>query len=329
MNKRERLERAVGGETVDRTPVALWRHFPGDDQRAADFAAAVVDWQRAYDWDFVKVTPASSFCLTDYGVQDRWVGSIEGTREYTRRAVERSLDWTTLKVLDPARGGLARQIETLNLLKAEFGTETPYIQTVFGPLSQAKNIAGEELMLRHMRTDPERVHTALRTITEGILRFMDAIRKTGVSGIFYAIQHATYDKLSEDEYRAFGVPYDRQILEAARDAGWWFNMVHLHGDAPMFDLVADYPMQAVNWHDQETPPDLAVGKSKITGAVCGGLGRWEVHNGTPLEIREQARDAIKLTNGRRFILSTGCVTLITTPNSNWRAIREVVETTKI
>ncbi|MBN1286430.1 MAG: uroporphyrinogen decarboxylase [Anaerolineae bacterium] len=329
MDKRERLERAINGETLDRVPVALWRHFPGDDQRAADFAAAVIAWQKTYDWDFVKITPASSFCITDYGVQDRWVGALEGTREYIRRAVERSIDWTTLKALEPARGALARQIQTLDILKSEFGEAVPYIQTIFSPLAQAKNIAGEDRLIRHLRTDPERVHTGLRTITESTLRFMDAIRKIGISGIFYAIQHATYSKLSEDEYRAFGVPYDKQILGAAQAHGWWFNMLHLHGDVPMFDLIADYPVQAVNWHDQETPPDLAVGKSKISGAVCGGLGRWDVHNGTPLEIREQARNAISLTNGRRFILSTGCVAMVTTPTSNLRAVREVVDTTRI
>ena len=38
MNKRERLEATVAGEPVDRVAVALWRHWPGDDQRAEDLA---------------------------------------------------------------------------------------------------------------------------------------------------------------------------------------------------------------------------------------------------------------------------------------------------
>lgn len=326
MNKRERLENTISGEPVDRVAVALWRHFPGDDQRAADFATATVAFQQMYDWDFVKVTPASSFCVSDYGVQDRWIGSLEGTREYTQRAVERSLDWTMLKVLDPERGALGRQLQTLALLKEAFGEDVPYIQTIFSPLSQAKNIAGPELLLRHMRTDPDRVHTGLRILTENTLRFLDAMRKSGISGIFYAVQHASYDLMSEEEYRTFGRPYDLEILEAA--SRWWFNFMHLHGSAPMFDLVADYPVQALNWHDQETEPNLAIGKSKFAGAVSGGLGRWDpVHNGTPIEIRDRARQAIQLTNGRRFILATGCVVMVTTPMSNLRAVRNAVEDT--
>ena len=59
MNKRERLEAAIAGQSVDRVPVALWRHFPGDDQDPSDLAAATIAFQRRWDFDFVKVTPAS------------------------------------------------------------------------------------------------------------------------------------------------------------------------------------------------------------------------------------------------------------------------------
>jgi uroporphyrinogen decarboxylase len=325
LSKRERLEKTLAGEATDRVPVALWRHFPGDDQRPFDLAGAVVTFQRQYDWDFVKVTPASSYCIADYGVQDRWVGSLEGTREYTRRVVARSLDWTELRVLDPSRGRLSRQIETLELLKKALGDEVPFIQTIFSPLAQAKNISGGDLLLKHMRTAPDRLKTGLNTITESTLRFIEAIRRSGISGIFYAVQHATYALMSEAEYREFGRPYDLHILEAL-NKDWWFNMLHLHGDAPMFDLVADYPVQAINWHDRESEPDLPTGKLKFQGIVCGGLGRWDpVHNGSPAEVRSQARDAIEKTNGRRFILSTGCVIMITSPTSNIRAVRDVVD----
>jgi uroporphyrinogen decarboxylase len=325
LSKRERLERTIAGEETDRVPVALWRHWPGDDQRAVDLAEATIAFQRRWDFDFVKITPSSSFCITDYGVQDRWVGSLEGTREYTRRAVQRSLDWTELRVLEPNRGALARQLDVLRLLKEAFGNEVPFIQTIFSPLAQAKNISGGNLLIEHMRTAPDRLKTGLSTITDSTLRLIDAIRRSGVSGIFYAIQHASYAVMGEDEYREFGRPYDLQILEALPD-DWWLNVLHLHGNVPMFDLVADYPIQVINWHDRESEPNLAAGKLKFKGAVSGGIGRWDpMHNGTPVEVRAQARQAIEQTNNRRFILSTGCVIMTTTPTSNIRAAREVVE----
>jgi uroporphyrinogen decarboxylase len=324
--KRERLEKTIAGEPTDRVPVALWRHWPGDDQRAVDLAEATVAFQRQWDFDFVKVTPSSSYCITDYGVQDRWVGNLEGTRDYVRRAVERSLDWTELRVLDPSKGALARQLDVLRLLKDAFGTDVPYIQTIFSPLAHAKNIAGKQLLIEHMRTAPDRLKTGLNTITDSTLRFIDAMRRVGVVGIFYAVQHASYTVMSESEYAEFGRPYDLRILQALPE-DWWLNVMHLHGNAPMFDQVADYPVQVINWHDRETRPDLAAGKLAFDGAVSGGLGRWDpMHNGTPVEVRTQARQAIEQTNGRRFVLSTGCVVITTTPTSNIRAAREVVET---
>lgn len=326
MNKRERLTKTIAGEPTDRVPVALWRHWPGDDQRAADLARSVVEFQKAFDWDIVKVTPASSYMIADYGVQDVWEGNLEGTRTYTKRAVTRSLDWTELRPLDPARGSLGRQIECLNLIgDALKDDDAPILATIFSPLAQAKNISGKDLLIRHLRTHPDRVHTGLNALTETTLRFIDLLKRTPVSGIFYAVQHASYDVMSEDEYRTFGLPYDRKILEAVPNK-WWMNMLHLHGDSPMFRLFSQLPLQAINWHDQETEPDLPTGKSLFNGVVCGGLSRWQhVHHGTPSSIREQARTALTQTNARRFMLSTGCVTMITSPLSNIRAVREAVE----
>lgn len=327
MDKRTRLERTIVGEITDRVPVALWRHFPGDDQRAADLAQSTVDFQRMYDWDFVKVSPASSFCLTDYGVIDEWHGSLEGTRVYTKRPIQRSLGWTELRTLDPLRGGLGRQLECLRLVCDAFGDDVPIIQTIFSPLAQAKNLAGRELLIEHMRTRPDRLRSGLNILTENTLRYLDALQRLPIAGIFYAIQHASYAVMSEDEYRSFGRPYDLKILESL-PGRWWFNMIHLHGAAPMFRVVSDYPVQAINWHDQETEPELSSGKTLFNGAVCGGLAAWDhVHQGTPLTIRDVVREAVVQTGGRRLILSTGCVSLVTSPLSNLRAVRSAVEPT--
>lgn len=327
MNKQERLTKTIAGEASDRVPVALWRHWPGDDQRAADLAHSVVEFQKVYDWDFVNVTPASSFCVTDYGLQDVWEGNLEGTRTISKWVVYRSLDWTELRPLDPTKGGLGRQLECLRLVGDGLRSEdTPIIQTVFSPLAQAKLLSGNDLLLRHLRTHADRVHTGLNTLTESTLRFIEALKRYSVAGIYYVIQHASYDMMSEEEYRQFGLPYDRKILEALPEK-WWLNILHLQGETPMFKCCSQLPIHAINWHDQETEPDLAQGKLMFNGAVCGGLSRWQhLHHGTPNSIREQARNAMKITSDRRFILATGGTAMITSPLSNLRAIREVVKT---
>lgn len=327
MSHKARMQACLAGETLDRPPVALWRHFPVDDQTPVGLASATAAFQREFDFDFVKVTPSSSYCLKDWGVQDEWRGAPEGTREYTRRVVHEPEDWGALAPLDPGQGHLADQLQCLRLLVEDLGLEVPVIQTIFNPLAQAKNLAGGDRMVVHLRRNPEALHAGLRVITESTRRFLEASRDTGIAGIFYAVQHARYGLLSAEEYQTFGRAYDLEVLRAAQDAGFWLNVLHLHGAEIMFDLCVDYPVEIMNWHDQETPPSLKEAQERFPGVVCGGLRRWEtVVLGTPQEVRSEARAAMDSTGGSRFVLGTGCVTPIIAPRGNVRAARKAVET---
>lgn len=326
MNKRERLEAAVAGGQVDRIPVALWRHWPGDDQRAEDLAAAHIGFQAAYDWDFVKVSPSSSFCLEQWGVEDVWEGENEGTRRYTRWPVTTPDGWTQIAKLDVRQGGLGRQLRCLEILRDAFGERVPYIQTVFNPLAQAKHLAGEGQLELHIRQKPKAVHAALRAITDTTLDFVHEAAQCGIAGIYYAVQHATYQSLSAAEFAEFGRAYDLEILAAVKDL--WLNVLHIHGAEIMFDQVADYPAPVVNWHDRQTAPALGVGLKSIQGAASGGVDRNALHLDTTEPALEQARDAFNQTSGRRWILGTGCVMLVTTPVGNIRKLRELAENMK-
>lgn len=322
--KRERLEATIAGEPTDRTPIALWRHWPGDDQDAASLAMAHVKWQQDYDWDLVKVSPASSYCLVDWGVEDRWTGQEEGTRVYTKRVVTEPEGWTALKPLDPTKGMLATQIEALALLREAWGERVPFLATIFSPLAQAKNLAGTERALAHMRSHPDAFLEGLETITESVLRYVEAAEAAGVSGIFYAIQHARYRLMSPTEYKTFGQPYDEEILSAASNL--WLNMIHLHGnDDVMFDVVADYDTPLLNWHDRDGNVSLQQGMEQFSGGLSGGVSRDTMHTGNPVDVLDQARDAVEQTAGRRLLLGTGCVIMTNTPTRNIRALREFAD----
>jgi uroporphyrinogen decarboxylase len=324
MTKRERLEATIRGEAADRVPVALWRHFPVDDQDPNELAASTLAFQRQYDFDFIKVTPASSFCVRDWGVEDYWLGNEEGTREYSHHPVRFPEHWSALPRLEPDQGALGAQLRCLELIHQAVGDEVPFIQTIFNPLSQAKNLVGRQNLVAQLRENPVAVRTGLEAITVTTVRFIEAARERGIAGIFLAVQHASWALLCDREYEEFGLPFDRRLLEAAE--GLWLNVLHLHGDRVMFDLLADYDVQVINWHDRETPPSLGEGQDRFPGAVLGGLRQWDTMlRGTPEEVRQEAADAIAQTGGRRFILGTGCVTPITAPWGNLRAARDAVE----
>ena len=317
---RERMEACLAGQVVHPTPTALWRHFPVDDQSPDGLAAATSAFQNTFDFDFIKVTPTSSFCLKDWGVEDRWNGNPEGTRDYTRRPIQRPEDWASLRLLDPAQGHLGAQLTCLRLLNGSFRPRTPVLQTIFSPMSQAKNLVGGSDLLVHLRRNPQELHAGLEIITQSTIRFLEEAVKTGIDGVFYAVQHAQYGLLSRQEFETFGRAYDLRVMEAAR--GLWLNLLHLHGENVMFELAADYPIAIVNWHDRESGPSLNEGQARFPGVVCGGLRQWDsMVLGTHQQVHAEAEDAIRATQGQRFVLGTGCVLPTTAPYGNVQSAR--------
>jgi uroporphyrinogen decarboxylase len=318
------LEAAIQGELADRPPVALWRHFPGDDQDPLKLAEASLAFQGRYDFDFIKVTPASSYCIRDWGAEDLWEGDPEGTRTYVRRVIEDPRDWRSLQKLDPDKGSLGGQLKCLSHIDSKVGGEVPFIQTIFSPLAQAKNLAGGERLRRHLHAHPADVLAGLERITETTIAFVQAARERGIAGIFYAVQHASFDFFDRDGYARFGKPFDLRILDAAQ--GMWLNVLHLHGQSLIFDIAEAYPVHVVNWHDRETRPSLSEGKARLDAAVCGGLMRWdEIVIGNPARIQVQGRKALDSVNSQGVILGTGCVVPIVAPGVNLEAARQVVD----
>ena len=327
LTARERLQACIKNDpALDRAPVALWRHFPVDDQGPETLAAATLDFQHNYDFDLVKVTPASSFSIKDWGAEDAWEGSTEGTRRYTSHPVQKPQDWERLSVLDPVKApNLSGQINCLRRIRAGLGPEIPLLQTVFSPLAQAKNLAGGETLIVHIRQYPEAVLKGLQSIAETTRRFVEAAMETGIDGIFYAVQHAQAGLMTLDEYKIFGLPFDLKTTLPA--AGLWCNLLHLHGLYVYFDLIPHFSSMfpIVNWHDRETSPALNEAQKHFMGVVCGGVSQHTIVYEDASKVREEAADAIRQTGGRRLLLGTGCVVPVIAPHGNLLAARQSVE----
>jgi uroporphyrinogen decarboxylase len=324
MHKRERLEAVLGGGRPDRVPVTLWRHWPGDDQRSADFARYTVGFQRAYDWDIVKVTPFSAYCVADYDTTTAWQGDLSGDRHITRRPIKTSINWTELRPLDPMRGELSKHLEGLRLIFDAMGdNDTPVITTIYSPLTQALMLGGADQTCYHLRTMPDRLHSGLNTLTESTLRLLDALRRLPLAGIFYVMDAADYTALSHAEYAVFGQPYDQKVLQDMTNK-WWLNVASVGSDAPMFPMAMATGFPIIHWNTRT--PSLVDARSLSEAVFCGGLDHQaHLHIEAPTAARDAIRTAFVDTDRRRFILSTDAATFVSTPRSNLRAVREAVE----
>jgi uroporphyrinogen decarboxylase len=325
LSKRQRIKAALAGKAVDRVPVGFWRHWPGDDQRAESLASVTLEFQQRYDLDFIKIPVSSTYCVDDYGVKHAYRGSSIGDREYVDHVIKSLKDWDKIEPLDISRGTYGQHREAFSIVLERKDAETPVIFTMFNPLAMAGYLAGEETFLAHLRREPERIQRALRALTETCAAFADAVIARGCDGIFLSTKFASYEIMSNDEYRQFGRPADMAVLKAA--AGGWFNVLHLHGQHPMFTSLSDYPVQAINWHDRTAWPGLTEAARLFKGALMGGIEQFNTLSfGNPEEVEAQVHDTIRRVNGQRLIVSPGCTYPIGVPHANLLAARQAVET---
>jgi uroporphyrinogen decarboxylase len=324
MTKRERIKAALAGKAVDRVPMGFWRHWPGDDQQPESLVRVTLEFQQRYDLDFIKIPVSSTYCVNDYGVKHEYRGSIMGDRDYLSTVIKNVDDWDRIQPLDVNKGQYGQHLEALRMIIKKRESNTPVIFTIFNPLTMASYLAGDETLLVHLRLYPDKVEKALKALSETCSNFVKAVIAEGADGIFLSTRWASYELMSEDEYRRFGKPGDLAVLVASSLG--WFNVLHLHGQHPMFNIIVAYPVQAVNWHDRTTRLGLKDAQKLFHGAEMGGIEQYKILNlGSPLDVELQVHDAINQTEGRRLIITPGCTYPISVPHGNLIAMRKALE----
>jgi uroporphyrinogen decarboxylase len=320
----ERVTAAVAGQDVDRVPVSLWHHFPETDLDPVRLAEACVHWQQAHDFDLVKFMPAGTYSVEDWGAASAYLGVPNGTRTVIRHGVTNAEAWRRLARLSPHHGRLGQELKALSLAAVALRDEVPLLQTVFSPLTTAFKLAGERVFA-DLRQHPDLFEAGLAIIAETTLGFARACLQAGAHGLFFATQCASYRLLSDAEHRRFGVYYDRLVLDGVRDEAK-FTLLHLHGSDVMFDQVPEYRADMVNWHDRRSELDLAGAMNRFDGLLVGGLNEATTLPKGPVEaIKDEVRNAVAQTGGRRLMIAPGCVVPIATPEAHYRAVIDAVQ----
>jgi uroporphyrinogen decarboxylase len=327
MNKKERVDAALRGDPVDRVPVSLWGHDFEREWGAQSLTEAMIESYTRYDWDFLKVNPRASYHVEGWGARYRPSGQKYQKPIFESTPIKNTSDWKRLRPLEPDRASLGEQLRALQLINHSIGFEAYFVQTIFCPLGVARYlVGGNKAVLHTIREDRAAMHSALRVITETFTTFAIACLEQGATGIFYATNRwASADLLTADQYREFGEQYDLEILEAIKSRSK-FTILHHCGTNIHFDLLASYPVHALNWAAaREGNPDLRDGQLRSGKAVIGGISEdTTLLKGSPNQVQEEVAQALEQTGGKRFLLGPGCTISPETPAKNIEAIRRVL-----
>jgi uroporphyrinogen decarboxylase len=328
VNKKERVDAALQGNEVDRVPASMWGHDYVREWGIQSHAESMIENFVNYDWDFMKVNPRACYHVEGWGVKVRPSGNAQNGPIFDDTPIKSASDWKRIRPLEPDSGALGDMLRALQLINHAVGYDAYFVQTIFCPLGVAKYLAGNkaEPVLQTIHEDRKAMHTALRVITETFTTYAIACMEQGASGIFYATNGwASSAMLTADQYREFGEQYDLEFLDAIKSRAK-FNILHNCGSGIYFDQLAEYPVEALSWDAwAEGNPDLAEGKKRSGKAVMGGIRqKTTLKDGSPQQVREEAQQALEMTNRTHFLLAPGCSIPPGVPSKNLQAVRDAV-----
>lgn len=208
--------------------ISFWKHHPFSDQSGKLLAEEAIDFQKTFQFNFLKLTPAGNWLAVCYGAQDEnWENDPVGRRKIIGFPLKEIKDFYELKDFSFNEKLLVEILEALEICSTNI--DVPVYATVFCPISQLIQISGLELFLKAVQTEPEAIYAALKVINQNTQKVLEKAAQVGVKGLYYVTQHMQSDLILYDIYNQFGKPSDYECLNSASKL---FDSIifHLHGN---------------------------------------------------------------------------------------------------
>ncbi|MFO8064202.1 MAG: uroporphyrinogen decarboxylase family protein [Spirochaetia bacterium] len=288
MTKRERVERSLAGQDVDRPPVSFWYHFGTQHQGGEVIADLSIRFAEYYDLDFLKVMNDYYYPMPDglLEVKDR-----DGLQKLEQFDIHAS-DW-------------AEQLKAVDTIARHFDGQLHFLDTVFEPWQcLQRNVCGEHLMELTER-EPDALLEALDIVTDNVLAYCKASLSAGASGIFMSTFGAR-KQLPYETYMKFAYPFVERIFEEIKDLGM-MNTAHVHDHGIYTEDVVELPVQCISYEDTDpSNPSMAEMRNVFAGTIMSGLDKDRVVAVTPAEAVRNAERGIENGDSTRFLLAPGC-----------------------
>ena len=229
------------------------------------------------------------------------------------KAVKEPKDWYAMKPLGKDSPFIREQVERARAVKAGLKDDMVVIYNVFAPFSLIRFGVGDDLVMDHLRREPEAIAYALDVIAEDCCTLSELlITDAGIDGIYYCVQGGEKNRFTPEEYRRLITPTDKRVLEHANKFSDT-NVLHCCGWAGIpnnLEIWQDYPAKAVNWACFVENMNLVEGMKFFGGrCVLGGFDnrpQGVLYSGTREEVEAETARLIQRAGKTGVILGADC-----------------------
>lgn len=330
---KERLIRALRGESVDRSPcicpggmmnmatteiMAMSKSFwPEAHYQAEKMASLALGVHRFSGIENLGVP----FCMT---VEAEAMGASVNTGSAANepRVTEYPLlkleDWPSLPEIKAENGRTAVLAEAVGILSKE-SPDLPVIVNLTGPISLATSLIEPMVFFKAMGKQPELAQQFLTFVTDNLIVFGQCLLRAGAQIINIADPSGTGEILGPHRFAQFALPCINRILNEL-DGEYQASMVHICGRLQsIFPEINQLDTAAISIDSITSIRKLkAALDDKI---IVGNVSTMLLQNAQPERVKASALNCLQ--KGVR-VLSPACGISPATPLANLQAMVEAV-----
>lgn len=341
MNKKDRVNCVLSKNIPDRPPILAYQHVPGKERKPEELAHSMLELQKKFDWDILKIHPAATVMNEVWGDKFDYTKYNDIFPTQISKGISSVDELENFVFKDPGHGPMADMIEAVKLVKKGLTEDMYVLQTLFTPINYVCKALSVPTVRRHFPADrkdsvlfslfkekPDLIKKALEGITSTFEAYVGETMRAGADGFFFAeIGWAREGYMLHDEWSEFIKPYDLRIIDAIHKNGG-IVMFHTCGMKSNVKWFSDeYPLDILHW-DQggENNPPLEQSDEWLGEIIpMGGVNEMLFGNHKEKEIREATIKTLKANKDLAYILAPYCSISPQRSDEELRAFRFAID----
>jgi MtaA/CmuA family methyltransferase len=334
MNPKERMQKAMHGETTDRPPcicpggmmnmittdlmnlfAVRWPEAHTDAQMMANLAEANY---RNGCFENVGVP----FCMTveaEAMGAEVTLGDQIHEPHVTGYALQSVTEMNQIPSMCIYKGRAKIVVDAIRILKSK-KLDVPIIGNVTGPISTASSLIEPVVFYKELRKKKDAAHRYMKFITEEIVHYAKAQLDAGADIIAISDPSGTGEILGPKLFEEYTVKYNNMILDAL-PKGKMGSIMHICGQ-----MKNVYPQVNLIHADvlsfDSCVPMIEAKKNLNNRVLMGNVSTWTLEFGKPEKVKQLA---VKCWKDGSSIISPACGLGTQSPIENIQAIQEGIQ----